>query len=288
MNSYYSNSLSSHSDTSSSSSSNSAFATYGYGTSDSYVSPSKSESPSTPYTITIGNLGGEHMKRKQTRTCAKCVLNSNASILGTIGLVAIISSSYTYFSEIGFDNQFTILLVFGLSMLVFSVLTCISVSKFGMTIGLCSCGGLFIITLFTLLTSAIAMSSFMVSLIYSVFIDGFYRNTTTIETLLGLPTDYINNTIHKAYDICCNTTSHTINPTCHYVMNIVDNSTVDCHSYTSFYGSVIVYVLYVTKIMFGICIVMCVFSTISSVMSCVMCKNYKRVNFYYPYSKRYK
>jgi hypothetical protein len=286
MNSYYSNSLSSHSDTSSSSSSNSTFTTYGYDTSNSYVSPSKSESPSTPYTITIGNSGGENMKRKQVRTCAKCVLNLNASILGIIGLIAIISSSYTYFSEIGFDNQFVILLVFGLSILLFSVLTCISVSRFGMTVGLCSCGGLLIITLFTILTSSMAFSSFIVSLIYGVFIDGYYRNTTTIEKLLNLPTDYINITTHEAYNLCCNTTSHIIKPTCHYVMNIVDNITLDCHSYTSFYDSVIVYVLYVTKIMFGICIVICVFSTVSSIMSCVMCKNYKRVNIYQPYLKR--
>ena len=61
------------------------------------------------------------MKRKQLRTCAKCILNTNATILGVVGLIAIIFSSFTYFSETGFNDQFMILLIFGLSLLIFSI-----------------------------------------------------------------------------------------------------------------------------------------------------------------------
>ena len=144
----------------STSDSNSAFTTYGYNTfnSDHVENPNTTtllttKSRPVSYTITIENPCSENMKRKQLRTCAKCILNTNAVILGIVGLIGIISSLFTYFSETGFNDQFMILLIFGLSLLIFSILTCVSVSKFGMTMGLCSCGGLLIITLFTILTS---------------------------------------------------------------------------------------------------------------------------------------
>lgn len=229
-------------------------------------------SDSPKYQITIVN---DNFKFKNIHTCVKCILNTNSIILGLFGLLTIITSYfiYTFISEL--NNEFIILLTIGVSAFIFSILTCISVTKISKTYGIC------IITLFTIYTSLLSLFSFVSSVIYSVFLDGYYRNTTTMKDILGLSTNYINNLTHNIYDICCNNTN-IYDMSCNKLIHIVSNHTIDCHSYNKFYNDMIEYVLYTMELTVGVCGIICILTLTSSIMTCFICKKYRQTYVYIP------
>lgn len=238
-----------------------------------------SDDITTPiYKITV-NKNSNFSKTKSVRTFAKCYLNSNSIILGMAGLAVIMTAGYIYiYPEIHLQQYFNILVTIGTCILGFSILTCISVTRFGKTCGCCTVPDVFIISVFTIVNTIIAIVSFMIVIIYGVYLNMYYTNSTTPD-ILNIPKEYIQNISHEIYDFCCyQNNTNKIDFPCIRILDM--NTTAYCKSYSSFYKVFVEFLVHISKLTIGITSSIGILTTISSIMACVLCKKYRRIVYY--------